>query len=86
MLLESLAKLFNNYFNPCIPVSPHHIVTGLDAKSCLDALLYKICDPEDGVLVPGPYWSEFPLPNPRPHIFISSHELSQWMNNIIEPS
>ncbi|KKZ61641.1 hypothetical protein EMCG_03826 [[Emmonsia] crescens] len=55
MLLESLAKLFNNYFNPCIPVSPHHIVTGLDAKSCLDALLYKICDPEDGVLVPGPY-------------------------------
>ncbi|OJD14967.1 hypothetical protein AJ78_04750 [Emergomyces pasteurianus Ep9510] len=57
-LLGSLANLFNNYFNPCIPVSPHHIVTGPGAKSCLDALLCRICDPEDGVLVPGPYWRE----------------------------
>ncbi|KAK2736585.1 hypothetical protein FQN55_001599 [Onygenales sp. PD_40] len=56
-LLESLAQLFNNYFNPCVPVRPHHLVTAPGAESCLDALLYNICDPEDGVLVPGPYWN-----------------------------
>ncbi|EEH33262.2 hypothetical protein PAAG_04315 [Paracoccidioides lutzii Pb01] len=56
-LLKSLAQLFNNYFNPYEPVRPHHIVTAPGAKSCLDALLYNICDPEDGVLVPGPYWN-----------------------------
>ncbi|PGH11892.1 hypothetical protein AJ79_04584 [Helicocarpus griseus UAMH5409] len=58
-LLESLAQLFNNYFNPCIPVQPHHLVAAPGAKSCLDALLYNICDPEDGVLVPGPLWSGY---------------------------
>ncbi|OAT04900.1 SirI protein [Blastomyces gilchristii SLH14081] len=56
-LLGSLAKLFNNYFNPCVPVRPHHIVAGSGTNSCLVTLLYKICDPEDGVLVPGPYWN-----------------------------
>ncbi|KLJ12158.1 hypothetical protein EMPG_09586 [Blastomyces silverae] len=56
-LLGSLAKLFNNYFNPCVPVRPHHIVAGSGTNSCLDTLLYKLCDPEDGVLVPGPYWN-----------------------------
>ncbi|EEH42724.2 uncharacterized protein PADG_07544 [Paracoccidioides brasiliensis Pb18] len=55
-LLGSLALLLNNYFNPHEPVRPHHIVTAPGATSCLDALLYNICDPEDGVLVPGPFW------------------------------
>ncbi|PGH04255.1 hypothetical protein GX51_03600 [Blastomyces parvus] len=55
--LGSLANFFNNYFNPCVPVRSHHIVAGSGPTSCLDTLLYKICDPEDGVLVPGPYWN-----------------------------
>ncbi|EER41140.1 conserved hypothetical protein [Histoplasma capsulatum H143] len=56
-LQGSLANLFNNYFNPCVPVNPHHITIGPRTKSCIDALLYEICDPEDGVLVPGPCWN-----------------------------
>ncbi|OAX85396.1 hypothetical protein ACJ72_00207 [Emergomyces africanus] len=65
-LLESLANLFNNYFNPCIPVSPHHITTGPGATGCLDALLGKLCEPGDGVLVPGPYWAGYDV-DFRPH-------------------
>lgn len=57
VLLEALASFFNDYFHPSIPVLPHHIVTTEGASSCLDGLLYNICDDGDSVLVPGPYWS-----------------------------
>ncbi|KAF3479521.1 uncharacterized protein GIQ15_06497 [Arthroderma uncinatum] len=60
-LLESLARLFNNYFNPCIPVSRSHIATAPGAAGCLDALLYNISSPGDGVLIPGPHWGDSDL-------------------------
>ncbi|OJD20832.1 hypothetical protein ACJ73_07834 [Blastomyces percursus] len=56
-LLESLATFFNNYFNPFISVKAEHIVVSAGVESCLDSLLYNICDPEDGVLMPGPCWN-----------------------------
>ncbi|EZF31408.1 hypothetical protein H101_04974 [Trichophyton interdigitale H6] len=58
LLLECLARLFNNYFNPCIPVSRSHIATAPGAAGCLDALLYNICNAGDGVLIPGPQWGD----------------------------
>ncbi|KAM5458408.1 hypothetical protein MaudCBS49596_000321 [Microsporum audouinii] len=58
LLLECLARLFNNYFNPCIPVSRSHIAIAPGAAGCLDALLYNICNPGDGVLMPGPQWGD----------------------------
>lgn len=58
-VLEALASFFNTYFDPSVPVLPQHIVTAPGASSCLDALLYNICDAGDSVLVLGPYWSKF---------------------------
>lgn len=29
------------------------------AASCIDALLYNICEAGDGILLPGPYWNGF---------------------------
>ncbi|KAJ5427440.1 PLP-dependent transferase [Penicillium cf. griseofulvum] len=56
-MIETLAEFLNTYFNPYERVQPAHIATAPGAASCLDALLYTLCDPGDGVLVPGPYWS-----------------------------
>ncbi|KAK2855757.1 hypothetical protein FQN49_004876 [Arthroderma sp. PD_2] len=60
-LLDSLAKLFNNYFNPCIPVNKSHIATAPGATGCLNALLYNICNSGGGVLIPGPHWGDSDL-------------------------
>lgn len=56
-LLKSLARFFNSYFKPHLPVEVEHIATAPGAAFALDALLYNICEPGDGVLVPGPFWS-----------------------------
>jgi aspartate/methionine/tyrosine aminotransferase len=34
-------------------------MTASGASGCIDALLYNICDPGDGILLPGPYWNGF---------------------------
>jgi gliotoxin/aspirochlorine biosynthesis aminotransferase len=56
-LLNALSAFFNTYFEPCVPVESSHLATAPGASSCLDALLFNVCNPGDGVLVPGPYWS-----------------------------
>ena len=56
-LLDAYSGFFNNYFNPHIPVESSHLATAPGGMAALDALLYNICDPGDGVLMPGPYWS-----------------------------
>ncbi|KAI1422005.1 1-aminocyclopropane-1-carboxylate synthase 7 [Xylaria sp. FL1777] len=59
-LLEALASFFNKYFKPATPVrAMEHIATAPGAAASLDALLYNICEPGDGVLVPSPFWSGF---------------------------
>ncbi|MCJ1251406.1 hypothetical protein MMC30_008639 [Trapelia coarctata] len=58
-LLGALASFFDTYFHPSIPVSSQHVVVTAGASSCLDGLLYSICDPGDSVLVPVPYWNGF---------------------------
>ena len=60
-VLVAFAGFFNSYFNPTTAVKTAHIATVPGAATGLDALLYNICDPGDGVLVPGPYWSTLPL-------------------------
>ncbi|KAF5984798.1 1-aminocyclopropane-1-carboxylate synthase 1 [Fusarium bulbicola] len=59
LLLESAADFFNTYFKPLNPVLPEHIVATPGATSCLDSLLFSICDEGDVVLVPAPYWNGF---------------------------
>ena len=61
-VLEAFANLFNNYFNPKVPVATSHLATAPGAASCLDTLFYNICDPGESILVVGPYWSQ-PLPS-----------------------
>ena len=56
-VLAAFASFFNSYFEPHTPVETSHLATAPGAASCIDTLLYNICDPGDGVLVPGPYWS-----------------------------
>lgn len=58
-LLEALAGFFNQYFKPAVPVTSSHIATAPGGAASLDALLYNICEPGDGVLVPGPFWNGF---------------------------
>lgn len=57
-LLETYSTFFNTYFNPHKPVEPSQLATAPGAMACVDTLLYNICDPGDGVLTPGPYWSQ----------------------------
>ena len=58
-ILSDLASFFNTYFRSAIPVHPSHIAVVGGASSCLDQLMYTICDAGDSVLVPAPYWSTF---------------------------
>lgn len=58
MMIEAIASFLNTNFQPSQPVENSQIATAPGAASCLDALLYTICDAGDGVLVPGPYWSK----------------------------
>ena len=57
-VLDAFASFLNSHFRPSIPIDISHLATAPGAASCLDALLYNICDPGDGVLVPAPYWSK----------------------------
>jgi aspartate/methionine/tyrosine aminotransferase len=57
-LLETYSSFFNTYFNPHKHVEPSQLATAPGAMACVDTLLYNICDPGDGVLTPGPYWSQ----------------------------
>ncbi|KAI4132263.1 MAG: hypothetical protein LQ338_000815 [Usnochroma carphineum] len=69
-LLSALASFPNTYFRPANPVEDSHIAVAAGASSCLDQLLYTICDAGDSVLVPAPYWTfneqrpRIPIPRP----------------------
>ncbi|KAJ5578059.1 aminotransferase GliI-like protein [Penicillium hispanicum] len=58
-LLDALAKTFNRYFHPYAPIEQEHIAVMPGTAAGLDSLLYHLCDPGDGVLVPCPYWSGY---------------------------
>ena len=60
-LLTALAAFFNTFFGPCESISSEHLVATAGASACLDSLLYSICDEEDFVMVPAPYWSGYPF-------------------------
>jgi len=82
-LLESLAAFFNQYFKPVVPVDVSHLATAPGAAASLDALLYNICEPGDGVLVPGPFWSKC-SPELSTAQFTNHHSLDgfDWLFNV----
>lgn len=57
-LLQAAAEFFNRYFHPHTPVKSQHIVTGAGCSSLLEAVLYDVCEPGDGVLIETPFWGK----------------------------
>ncbi|KAH8160894.1 hypothetical protein CIB48_g7353 [Xylaria polymorpha] len=58
-LLDALVQFLNSRFSPLIPVEKEHVSIAPGAAFALDALLYNICEPGDGLLVPTPCWNGF---------------------------
>jgi aspartate/methionine/tyrosine aminotransferase len=71
-VLDAFSEFFNARFNPKIKIETSHLATAPGAASCVDAVLYNICNPGDGVLVPGPYWSKFPQSVLEPPLLLLS--------------
>lgn len=57
---EAFAAFFNKYFDPVSKVETRDIVVTPGASSCLDSLLFSICEAGDSILVLAPYWSRSP--------------------------
>ncbi|KAG2417905.1 hypothetical protein HFD88_001004 [Aspergillus terreus] len=57
--LQALCTFFNRYFRPHLQVKDSHIALASGSANCLAGLLYHICEPGDGVLIPAPYWNGF---------------------------
>ncbi|KAK6828793.1 hypothetical protein RU639_003479 [Aspergillus parasiticus] len=58
-LLNLLASTVNTHFRPHCQVAADNIAVTAGAAAGLDAILYNICNPSDGVLVPCPYWNGY---------------------------
>ncbi|KAB8268857.1 pyridoxal phosphate-dependent transferase [Aspergillus minisclerotigenes] len=58
-LLDLLASTVNTHFRPHSQVVADNIAVTAGAAAGLDAILYNICNPGDGVLVPCPYWNGY---------------------------
>lgn len=68
-LLAALAKFYNCFFSPNVPVEPEHLVVGSGCSSILDTLINDICDYGDGLLVEAPMWGKY---NSYPHFFVNA--------------
>jgi gliotoxin/aspirochlorine biosynthesis aminotransferase len=66
-LLLALTSLFNDYFQPHVPVMASHVITGAGAGAVLDSLVFNICNPGDGLLVLAPYWGKLSIFLARVH-------------------
>ncbi|OOO14051.1 aminotransferase class I and II [Aspergillus oryzae] len=58
-LLDLLASTVNTHFRSHSQVAADNIAVTAGAAAGLDAILYNICNPGDGVLVPCPYWNGY---------------------------
>ncbi|KAI0468886.1 PLP-dependent transferase [Xylaria cf. heliscus] len=58
-LLGALVQFINSHFSPFSQVEKEHVSIAPGAAFALDALLYNICEPGDGLLVPTPCWNGF---------------------------
>ncbi|KAF7617894.1 hypothetical protein AFLA_006804 [Aspergillus flavus NRRL3357] len=58
-LLDLLASTVNTHFRSHSQVAADNIAVTAGAAAGLDTILYNICNPGDGVLVPCPYWNGY---------------------------
>ncbi|KZP07798.1 PLP-dependent transferase [Athelia psychrophila] len=57
---KALPQYFNNYFNPRRPVLPKHIQAGNGLGSLLAQVVWAVCDEGEGVLLPTPFYGDYP--------------------------
>ncbi|KAF7984899.1 hypothetical protein HWV62_10905 [Athelia sp. TMB] len=56
----SLPLYFNTYFKPLHEVLPRHVVPGNGLGSLLAQFVWSVCDKGEGVLLPTPYYADYP--------------------------
>ncbi|KAF2634811.1 PLP-dependent transferase [Massarina eburnea CBS 473.64] len=56
VLREALASFFNQYFSPIHEVISEHIVLTAGASDAIENVIHAVCDDDDSVIIPGPYW------------------------------
>lgn len=58
-MLAALARFYNAFFAPHIPVEPEHLVVGPGCSAIIDTLINDVCDSGDGLLVAAPMWGQY---------------------------
>ncbi|KAJ1655312.1 hypothetical protein IWQ61_004914 [Dispira simplex] len=58
-LRQLIAAMINRHFNPATPTKADHITVHNGTTSAVDAFIYTICDPQEGVLIAAPYYGGF---------------------------
>jgi len=58
-LLAAFSSFFNQFFYSRIHITPEHVTTIAGASTCLDSLLYAVCDEGDSILLPSPFWGGY---------------------------
>ncbi|KAF7911780.1 uncharacterized protein EAE98_011895 [Botrytis deweyae] len=78
-VLTAFASFFNQFFSPSIPIEPDHVVTFSGASTCLDGLLYAICDEGDSIILPSPFWAGYvPFTKFRANVNIATTSDVPW--------
>ncbi|KAI9647508.1 hypothetical protein NHQ30_003893 [Ciborinia camelliae] len=78
-VLSAFASFFNQLFSPSIPIEPDHVVTFSGASTCLDGLLYAICDEGDTIILPSPFWAGYvPFTKFRVNVNIATTKDIPW--------
>ncbi|KAJ1958175.1 hypothetical protein IWQ62_004943, partial [Dispira parvispora] len=58
-LRQLIAAMVNRHFNPATPTNADHVTVHNGTTSAIDAFMYTICDPQEGVLIAAPYYGGF---------------------------
>ncbi|ETS83168.1 hypothetical protein PFICI_05044 [Pestalotiopsis fici W106-1] len=58
-LRDALSKYFNEHFCPSTQVAADNLYVTPGLASCIDSIAWALCDPDDGILIPRPYYNGF---------------------------
>ncbi|KAF3019788.1 hypothetical protein E8E14_012017 [Neopestalotiopsis sp. 37M] len=58
-LRGALSAYFNEHFHPHTLVEADDLTVTPGLASCIDSIAWTLCDPDDGILIPRPYYNGF---------------------------
>lgn len=58
-LRMALSAYFNEHFHPQMQVEADDLTVTPGLASCIDSIAWALCDPDDGILIPRPYYNGF---------------------------